>query len=202
MTAIILLDDAPVVPEDCPPGYIADHEDIAVNRWPSELRKPNNTNTTRIYTPSVQEIEDNGCVLEVLTRLENAQGAQLDLIGAEVGEGRGNLGDDDYRGFISARISINGSLGEIERIISIIDDITRVSPIQYIPMYPMGHRFQIVSDFVYDDDFRARLNEGIDQAAPSGVLNGGVVRAATGFFGFDGDPDAVPFGQGPFPEVL
>ena len=88
---------------------------------------PNNITKllTALITPH-QSVEDTLQQLRTGLRLDNAVGAQLDLLGKIVGQLRNGLDDDDYRRYIRARISANISDGTVEDLLRvavlIVDD--------------------------------------------------------------------------------
>jgi len=51
--------------------------------------------------------------------VDTAEGAQLDIIGAIVGQGRNGMIDDDYRRYIRAKIAVNNSNGTFEDLLTI-----------------------------------------------------------------------------------
>jgi len=53
--------------------------------------------------------------------IDTAVGAQLDVIGRIVGQPRNDLGDDDYRRYCRARITVNKATGVIEELITVTD---------------------------------------------------------------------------------
>jgi hypothetical protein len=76
-----------------------------------------------VFAQQTQQIET--ALLEVLvdTRLENAEGVQLDVIGVIVGLERGALSDDDYRARLLVRIQVNQSSGTIPEVLSVVENM-------------------------------------------------------------------------------
>lgn len=74
-----------------------------------------------VYATQIQELET--ALLEVLTetRLENAVGVQLDVIGRIVGVERGSLSDADYRSRLLVRIQVNRASGTIPEILAVVE---------------------------------------------------------------------------------
>lgn len=68
-----------------------------------------------------QTLEDTLQDMLAQRSIEDAVGAQLDILGKLVGESRLGLSDDDYRRHIRARIVTNRSNGTIEDLIRITD---------------------------------------------------------------------------------
>ena len=67
----------------------------------------------------LQDIEDAMLAILAQRLIDNAIGAQLDLIGRVVGQKRLGLSDADYRRYLRARISVNRSSGTMPEIIAI-----------------------------------------------------------------------------------
>lgn len=114
-----------------------------------------------------QDNEDT--LLEILRQrnIDNAEGAQLDQIGDIVGEPRREFTDPSYRKFIRARISINDSEGDPERLIFILKTLTEGALIRLIE-----HPFATVEMVFFKDviDSEAGLfPEYLDTAAAGGV---------------------------------
>lgn len=74
-----------------------------------------------VYIRQLQDLETATLEVLLLTRLENAVGVQLDLIGRIVGKDRGPSDDDRYRDLLSAQIAINLASGTIPEILSIME---------------------------------------------------------------------------------
>lgn len=85
----------------------------------------------------VQEVEDAIFDVFVQSAIEDALGSQLDDLGDIVGEARQGVPDDEYRGFIRARIRVNRSSGKREELIQIVqfiqDDELGVAFDEYYP---------------------------------------------------------------------
>lgn len=89
-----------------------DHVAKALSRLPEQLK--NSTvliSLIRALLSPAQEIEEVFYALLALKSIDDATGAQLDLIGKLVGQARGGNLDDDYRKFIRVRLSVNKSRG-------------------------------------------------------------------------------------------
>lgn len=67
----------------------------------------------------VQDLEDNIYSLIGRLDIDNQVGTQLDNIGDLVGQDRLGLSDEEYRLFIKAKIGVNVSEGDAERLISV-----------------------------------------------------------------------------------
>ena len=73
-----------------------------------------------VYAAQLQELET--AILEVLveTRLANAVGVQLDVIGKIVGVERSSSTDDRYRALINAQIATNLASGTVPELLEIV----------------------------------------------------------------------------------
>lgn len=87
-------------------------------------QKANFTAFVDAIAVSMQDLEDQAYRFFNELSLNEAVGAQLDGIGEILGETRQNRTDDDYRAFLSVRITINISRGEPETLISVLSAIT------------------------------------------------------------------------------
>lgn len=126
------------------------------------------------YIRRVQELED--AIWDVLTKrlIDNAEGAQLDVLGRIVGQRREGREDDVYRLYIGARIRINSSKGRADDILDVLALVESV-PTSYTELYPAS----IAIEFL--DATEAPPTVLIDlarQAKPSGVRIGIVVPNA------------------------
>ncbi len=78
-------------------------------------------------TMGVQELEEVAFQLIDNMWLDNAVGAQLDVIGRHVDQPRETASEDEYRDLLRLKITINTSRGEPERLISILLQLTGAS---------------------------------------------------------------------------
>jgi hypothetical protein len=98
-----------------------------------------------VYARQIQELETAILQVLILTRLANAEGAQLDVIGRIVGRRRSNEDDDRYRDLLNAQILINLASGTIPEILAIVEII--VGPtidLEFVQYFPAG--FEIEAD--------------------------------------------------------
>ena len=161
-------------------GYILDVASDAVTLLTAERAKqPLTAATTRALAGEVQTTENTTFDLGQVLQLDSATGEWLDRFGAIVGELRGGLADADYRRFIQARIQINRSQGEHERLIRIAQLMTGASYIQVSPAYPAGYTMLIVTPSPLSATIKARVRERMEQATAAAVgvdlVNGGPV---------------------------
>lgn len=81
--------------------------------------QPNIEALVSAWAQQSQDVETAAFGLLTLTTLANAEGPQLDGLGAIVGVERGGKNDTDYRTRIAAQILINNSSGTIEQLLEI-----------------------------------------------------------------------------------
>ena len=151
-------------------GYILDVAGEAVALLTAaRAKQPLTESTTRALASEVQTIENTTFDLGQVLQLDSASGEWLDRFGAIVGERRGGLADADYRRFIQARIQINRSQGEHERLIRIAQLMTGASFIQVSPAYPAGYTMLIVTPSPLSATIKARVRERMEQATAAAV---------------------------------
>ena len=151
-------------------GYILDVGSDAVNLLTAARAKQPLTSTlTRSLATGVQDIENTTFDLGLALQRASASGEWLDRFGAIVGELRGGLADAAYRRFIQARIQINRSQGEHERLLRIAQLMTGASFIQVTPAYPAGYTMLIVTPSPLSATIKARVRERMEQATAAAV---------------------------------
>lgn len=151
-------------------GYILDVAGEAVALLTAaRAKQPLTESTTRALASEVQTIENTTFDLGQVLQLDSASGEWLDRFGAIVGERRRGLADADYRRFIQARIQINRSQGEHERLIRIAQLMTGASFIQVSPAYPAGYTMLIVTPSPLSATIKARVRERMEQATAAAV---------------------------------
>lgn len=157
----------------------------------------NMRNVTVVLLQKVQELEDVVYSLNVDRRLDTASGVHLDVYGKLVGEERRGLSDAEYRKFIKARIQTNLSEGEIDRILFILETITGADSVEYFPGYPASFIVQFAVDSVpLNNTLADRISVQITEATGAGIGAQVVEYKTVGAFGFDGDDEALGFGEG------
>lgn len=128
--------------------------------------------------------------------VDTAEGAQLDAVGAKVGQARGGMADEEFRIFIRARISANksnGSINDILRVIGLVlndDD----AALRLEPQPPAAFTLHVEETVVDDDvaDVAAVFLRQTASAAVRALLHTFPV-AETGSFAFDDSPDGLGF---------
>ncbi len=150
-----------------------------------------------VGTVETQELEDVVFSLISERTLESAQGANLDQIGKIVGEPRDGLDDKTYRKFVKIRIRANRSNGNAIEITAIVAEIVEpISGVLYIPLYPAGLGLDWLVAEHTAADLRTRLLRILSDITPAGVKLADAKEAVPGYWGFEGDGDALPLGEG------
>jgi Protein of unknown function (DUF2612) len=95
------------------------------------------------YTSESQELEE--AIWDSLWKrlIDNAQGQQLDMIGAIVLEPRNSRGDAEYKPYVYAKIRINWSQGNPDDVIDVIR-IVESADFRYRELYPAGFEVQML----------------------------------------------------------
>lgn len=105
-------------------------------------------------------------IYDMFTKLwiDYAEGYQLDVLGIHVGADRNGLSDTDYRLLIEAKVQINISSGQPERLISALRFLYDTNDIEYTPIYPAK-----VGIYVVDQTYTTPEALLLLQIIPSGV---------------------------------
>lgn len=113
---------------------IDDHVEQGLERRREQWRnKPNLESVIKSLTTGTQDLEDTFFDLcEKRLDLNQAEGEQLDQFGTIVGQERMNFDDDFYRILLLARIGINVSNGDPERIIDTLKLLTSANFVHYM----------------------------------------------------------------------
>ncbi len=167
-----------------PTSYIFDYIDRFILLLPWQFRKARMEALARILAEEMHEIEDALYALIVERALNNAIGASLDQWGAVVGEARDGLPDETYRKFIGARILINLSNGEINRLTQILSILVGVLPIFYQPHYPAAYALEYlvpVTQTTTTPAQRAGIASRMLEATAAGVEIDTITEATHGF---------------------
>jgi hypothetical protein len=113
------------------------HEEEALSRLLEQYReKPNISGLISSMASEAQALEDSIWTTHTETLIETAEGAQLDQIGAVVGQARQGMDDATYRVWILARIKLNNTSGSPGEIIDI-----------FRPLLPAGAVMSLVEFF-------------------------------------------------------
>jgi hypothetical protein len=166
-------------------------------------KAPNIQAVLTIFLTQVQNAENAWWQLYTLRSLQNAVGAQLDGIGTILGLSRGGMDDDTYRGALFIRIAELNSQGTPEELIQIFKILTGATEVIFaeigIACFIIQGTLTLAQeeDLPFDPD---QVFEAILQAKPAGV-GFGLVLSADPYFGFDGDPNSLGFGDATDPTV-
>jgi len=88
------------------------------------------------FGEQIQDIENALWTLFGRLDIDTAEGVQLNGIGSIVGEDRQGKSDAEYRPYIRARIGINTSESDIEKILSVWSLLTAGAGVQLIELFP------------------------------------------------------------------
>jgi hypothetical protein len=132
--------------------HITDHDARAKARLVEQFKRQ--ANFLAFFTIAVRQVQDlEDAFFDFLTAfiLDNAVGAQLDLLGRIVGQLRGGLDDTTYRLYLRARIKANRSSGTLPELLEIIRLICPpTATIQAIRYQPAAVIFSIDNIAVTD----------------------------------------------------
>ncbi len=183
--------------------HIADHADRAVAGLPSRDRRgARKVAVTRGLAAGVQLLEDIAFDVLLSTRLGVATGAQLDVWGGIVGERRGALTQDTvYRRFVMARAQVNVCRGNSDALIAIWLLLTDPQWVYLRDAPPMGFVLYAVRATLLDANLGRRVRRTMRDAKPA-AYEMALVQSPVGYFGFDGDPDALGFDDGQLSEEI
>lgn len=125
--------------------------------------------TLEAFVQQVQDLED--ALFELLDErdLDTAVGAQLDTLGAIVGEGRLGRNDDDYRIAIRGRILVNLSEGTPVDLIELLSALSGGS-VKLVEYFPASLTAEILAE-VADEDEARRIGDLLRSATAAGVLS-------------------------------
>jgi hypothetical protein len=100
---------------------LAAHDCVAqaLGRLPAYMNRQRWRELVEVIASEIQELDDAVVAVVAQLHLDQAEGAQLDLIGNRVNEDRGGRADADYRAGIRIRIAVNRSRGLAEDVIRV-----------------------------------------------------------------------------------
>jgi hypothetical protein len=146
-----------------------------------------------------QAIEDCLVTIPGLRDPDVATGVNLDRVGELVGQSRvlttgTELDDADYRVFIALRILRNRSIGSGPEFVAALEAILDPIPFRFVDLGGMAVLVEIATGAPPTDDQIAALDHGpVPRAMAVGV--GRVWYDPDSVFGFDGDDEALGFGE-------
>lgn len=143
----------------------SDHVDQALARLLEQFKnKPVLASILTAIVDQIQDLENTSWELYTERLLDGAEGAQVDNLGAIVGQPRNGLADADYLNWIRARIRVNRSNGDPNDILAIADLIIDV-PVNLTEEYPAGY---VVRIYAFTGDAQL-IYDILDQVRPAGV---------------------------------
>lgn len=116
--------------------YFADHATRGPERIIKRYRTPRTSALLASWLAEVQVLEDVYWDLLVERSIDTAVGAQLDVLGAVVGQDREGRNDGTYRVWIAARALVSRSSGTAPQIIAIVKRLIGGAPVRVIDYYP------------------------------------------------------------------
>lgn len=124
--------------------HITDHEARGVALLIERYRKPLVSALLRSWLAEVQAVED--ALWQVLTQraINNAVGAQLDVLGRIVGQSREGMPDTTYRLWVTVRALVMRSNGTVAELSVIAKKLTSV-PLKLEEYYPAGQQLRAQS---------------------------------------------------------
>ena len=181
-------------------SYISDHVERGVSLIVSQFltRAPALVAIAAAFLEEVQLAEDTLLDLASDLNVDAATGAQLDLLGALLGERRDNLDDATYRRYLRARMMIRVSQGAIDEILEIAS-ILSGGTVEYSPAYPAGYSLHL-SSYIADPTLQQRFKARMLEATPAGVWLDVTQSSSPTPFTFD--VDGLGFDDGDLVEVF
>ena len=157
--------------------YQPDHKTVAYrDNLPTQFQcKPRIKALIDACVGELQLLVDEVFNATVSLTVNNATGAQLDLLGRIVGEPRLGLDDEDYRRFIRVRVRANRSSGSQDELIDIFQQMlaTTEDPadidVAFISEHPAGFILSAAALANLEQTLIDRINQIITIAKPAGV---------------------------------
>ncbi|MFU8802632.1 MAG: hypothetical protein ACNA8W_02375 [Bradymonadaceae bacterium] len=116
-----------------------------------------------------QDIEDAAFDLLLSTGIEDATGRLLERLGRIVGERRGGLDDNAYRGFVRVRIQANLSAGARDELIAIFRDATGAERVRHFDLFPAAYAIYAERQEPMTERHRERVGELMRDIKPGGI---------------------------------
>ena len=132
---------------------VTDHEEQAYGLFIEQYsERPRLAALLASYTQEIQELEDAIWAVRLGRFLDNAEGAQLDVIGKLVGERRDGRADNVYRVLITAKIRVNWSQGRPNDVIAVVRIVQGTENThRYVSVFPASFEIVFDNDFVESD---------------------------------------------------
>jgi hypothetical protein len=160
--------------------------------------KPKVVGLLTSFVNRVQDLENTFSDILTETALGNASGAQLDLLGAIVGEERNGRSDLQYATAINAQIRLLRSEGTIEDVIDLITAIVGELQVDIVEYYPAKFAATIDEAIDPDEVDVGAMGALIASGKPAGVGMSLIYFTSPNPFRFD--TAGQGFDQGEFPE--
>lgn len=155
---------------------ITDHDAQALARLAFQFESSTNLRAViSAGAASVQTAEDVLWALYNERLLDGAEGAQLDAIGAVIGQAREAATDDQYRARLRGRILANRSDNSVETLLSIVRAVLGVAVVATLTQYQPAAFVIDVSGEVSDDD--AEVLAGLIADARAAGIGAGLIYA-------------------------
>jgi hypothetical protein len=149
-----------------------DHQIRGVARMIERYRRPRTSALLASWLGEVQSVEDALWQLLIERSLATAEGAQLDVLGAIVGEPRQGRDDETYRLWISARTMVSRSSGTTTEILAIARKLIPADRgIRLEEYYPAAMLVRVVGGVLTIDD-GYQIARMLHLAKAAGVLFG------------------------------
>lgn len=177
-------------------SQITNHDDQALARLAEQFKdQANIAAVIQAFADQIQDAEDALYALINCRTVAYATGATLDAVGEMVGQPRSIDGpdatdDEAYRALIYARILINTSYGTAEDVLGFLRQIGADGARLFEPGNATLEVYTTGTLLINDDG----LVDALTAATAPVELN--VIEYTVPAFGFDGDPDALGFGEG------
>lgn len=176
---------------------ITNHVEQALGRLITQYKdRPNIRGLMSALIKPIQKIEDTLVQMNTLRSLDNAIGQNLDNLGTILGLARfPGDGDTTYRNKLKAKVKLNTSEGEPERIIETFQLFTGATQVILHEHYPA--EVFIDSDYLIPNQETVDIILGIlESVAAAGVRIGGFVSFdPSESFAFDGPLPGLGFGN-------
>lgn len=102
--------------------------------------------------------------------LQGAEGINLDRWGILIGEHRGGLDNEQYRGFIELRQSVNTRFGNQDLLWSVVSTAVDPYPVAVYPLYPGGLKVIVASTDWLSDTVKAHTAALVRDMRPAGII--------------------------------
>lgn len=154
---------------------ITDYSEFNKPVWLIEyFRESNLVDILESYDNQFDDLEQSAFEFFTDIWLDYAIGEQLDVLGVHVDIDRNGLDDESYRTLLKAKIEINVSSGEPERLISAGRSLFNTEDIEYTPEYPAKVRMLADGDLIFtkNDNFvDSSSNNFVDSNGNNLTLN-------------------------------